>query len=51
MSGHGWEPLAMTDGMPGQKVAKNVSDETGPIYVALKPVVVLFRRPSDWSDE
>lgn len=51
MAGYGWEPLTVTDGMPGQKVSREVAHEDGPLYEALKPVVVLFRRPADWSEE
>lgn len=51
MHQHGWEPLTITDGMPGQEAPKSVADDNGPGFTALAPKVVLFRRPAGWSSE
>ncbi len=48
---NGWEPVAVTDGSPGQKASRNVRDDDGPMYEAIAPKVVLFRRPADWAAE
>jgi len=52
MAGYGWEPISMADGHhDGAMTYETVSDEGSPLRNAVKLMVVLFRRPSNWGEE
>jgi hypothetical protein len=52
MAERGWEPVSMADGhYPGAQAYKDARDGNSPMYNALKRMVVLFRRPSDYNAE
>lgn len=50
MADHGWEPVALADAHHERaKAYSNIGDENGAMYSAVKLILVLFRRPSDYN--
>ncbi len=52
MAEHGWEPTAVTDAHHDDaKASRDVRDENSGLYRAVKLMLVLFRRPSDYNTD